>query len=85
MLSPIITPHALLDCLVSSEVYGMCRACPITQLLPTSAERDKRHIPAPTMTLEIPRHSDAAPSIFVIVETALVRLVYIPPGEGFMT
>ena len=73
MLSAFVAPHSLLDRLVCSKIDGMRRAC-TTIYFPLRVP-DNHHIPAPTITLDIPRHSEAVPSIFVIVETAFVRLV----------
>lgn len=62
-------------CLTTSYVakYTAC-AGPEGKLV-RGAESGPRPVPAPTITLETPRHNEAAPSSLVIVETALDRPV----------
>ena len=83
MLGTLITTHSLFNCLIGGKVDSMRRTY-INGNQSMLLQRIVFYIPAPTMTLEIPRHKEVAPSILVIVETAFVRLVYIPPGEGLM-
>ena len=75
MMPVSVSAHCLLDCFICRKVYRMRRSCPPHQILFHTALPPT--IPAPTITLDIPRHNAPTPSTLDIVAIALDTPVYL--------
>jgi len=80
---PLVAAHRLLDCFICCEIYCVSRSCLPRQILLHNCLAPV--IPAPTITLEIPRHNAPTPSTLDIVAIALDTPVYTAAGVGLTT
>ena len=83
MTLSLVSTHCLLDCFICREIYCVSRSYAPCQIL--LHNRLTPGIPAPTITLDIPRHNAPTPSTLDIVAIALDTPVYTAAGVGLTT